>query len=197
MSLIYCVTFRFRICKDQPITAIAAKFQNEIPVIYKLTQSLGRYPAQLTYLFKELLPRAKAPFPDHQSGNIECETSIRNAELCFFPCLPRVRDRRKYRADSKTKDPICTKRSSRHPSLLPGVFTLFCEHGELLVHAYIDFFLVLCSVLGICYGFEVMRVVESPNTAFVVLFERFKEGMACTYIHHYTNMYNYVCVQFL
>ena len=29
---------------------------------------------------------------------------------------------------------------------------------------------------GICYGFEVMRVAESPNTAFTLLYTRFKVG---------------------
>lgn len=34
---------------------------------------------------------------------------------------------------------------------------------------------------GVCYGFQVMRVSESPNTPFAVLFERFKQGTVCTY----------------
>lgn len=29
---------------------------------------------------------------------------------------------------------------------------------------------------GVCYGFQTMRLRESPNTAFTVLFERFKTG---------------------
>ena len=32
-------------------------------------------------------------------------------------------------------------------------------------------------VTGICYGFEVMRAAESPNTPFTVLYERFETGM--------------------
>ena len=33
-----------------------------------------------------------------------------------------------------------------------------------------------CLFAGICYGFEVMRVQESPNTPFTILFEHFSEG---------------------
>ena len=34
----------------------------------------------------------------------------------------------------------------------------------------------MCFFKGICYGFEVMRVHESPNTPFNVLFTRFPQG---------------------
>ena len=30
--------------------------------------------------------------------------------------------------------------------------------------------------LGVCYGFQIMRVTESPNTAFTILYTRFLEG---------------------
>ena len=30
--------------------------------------------------------------------------------------------------------------------------------------------------IGICYGFEVMRISESPNIPFTCIFERFKKG---------------------
>ena len=42
--------------------------------------------------------------------------------------------------------------------------------------------LVLCnyttpSRIGVCYGFKVMTVTESPNTAFTVLFEHLRKGL--------------------
>ena len=40
---------------------------------------------------------------------------------------------------------------------------------------------VYCT--GICYGFQLMRVVESPNTPFTVLYSRFVEGMHHTVLH--------------
>ena len=31
---------------------------------------------------------------------------------------------------------------------------------------------------GICYGFEVLRICESPNIPFTILFQRFQKGIA-------------------
>ena len=56
----------------------------------------------------------------------------------FFPCLPIVRDRGYYEADKRTKHIAgsnkCRKMSSSHPSLLPGIFTVFCPHGEFMIN---------------------------------------------------------------
>lgn len=51
----------------------------------------------------------------------------------------------------------CNKKSRGHPSLLPGVFCLFCEHG-------------------ICYGYELIESNESPNISFTLLLTRFKKA---------------------
>ncbi|XP_063419439.1 uncharacterized protein LOC134702470 [Mytilus trossulus] len=55
------------------------------------------------------------------------------------------------------KDDVCSKLSKGHPSLLPGVFTLFCPHG-------------------ICYGFQVMKCHESPDVPFTLLRTRFRKA---------------------
>ena len=53
-------------------------------------------------------------------------------ELSYFPCLPKVRVRRLYKVDSHSRRTAgCTKQSSGHPTLLPGIFTIYCPHGEL------------------------------------------------------------------
>ena len=54
--------------------------------------------------------------------------------LSFFPKLPPVRGRKDYVADGNKDTKTCNKYSHGHPSLLPGVFTMFCQHGE--SHAY-------------------------------------------------------------
>ena len=36
--------------------------------------------------------------------------------------------------------------------------------------------LATSTFIGICYGFEVMRISESPNIPFTCIFERFKKG---------------------
>ena len=51
-------------------------------------------------------------------------------ELAYFPCLPKIRDRGFYDIDSSSKAVGCTKQSSGHPTLLPGIFTVYCPHGK-------------------------------------------------------------------
>lgn len=116
------------------------KLQQEIPVIFGLIRSLAYYPQKiLTPLLEELWIKANAPFNleycmdkpeilDASVENGECHIS----DLSYFPGLPKIRSRGIYVADKKSNDTICTKRSSRHPALLPGIFTLFCEHGKCL-----------------------------------------------------------------
>ena len=77
--------------------------------------------------------------------------------LSCFPNLPLHRGRRKYAADRHQKSnhtDSCRKASYGHPSLTPGIFTLFCPHG-------------------ICYGYEVMQSCESPSHPFNIFRQRF------------------------
>jgi hypothetical protein len=109
------------------------KLQTTVPVIFKLLSKLKEdFPFTE---FKDCLPyfqqKVFDPFlkdlfpsedPDDEDG------------LSFFPSLQRVRRRGHFVADKKRtmKDDICTKLSKGHPSLLPGVFTLFFPHGKLI-----------------------------------------------------------------
>ena len=102
--------------------------QEEIPVLFELIQSLGYYPRDvLSPFLNELLNKAKSPFlNDDRKG---CSTTknadvIDNNDLAYFSKLPKVRNRGHYRTDKSNSAPVCKKRSS-HPSLLPGVFTLY------------------------------------------------------------------------
>ncbi|KAG5263916.1 hypothetical protein AALO_G00270060 [Alosa alosa] len=52
------------------------------------------------------------------------------------------------------QEDVCRKVGSRHPSLIPGIFTLFCKHG-------------------VCLGFSIMEQVESVNVPFSILRSRF------------------------
>lgn len=49
--------------------------------------------------------------------------------LGYFPHIPARRSRGNYELDKKQGEPLCTKNSSRHSTLLPGVFTLHCQHS--------------------------------------------------------------------
>ena len=137
-------------------------------------------------VLKGIIQKATAPFTGVDLTDIG-RASLQEQEelqsLCFFPTLPRVRSRRFYEADTDRKASIYTKKNSGHPSLLPGVFTLFCHHGMLhYAHswlkysAYVYTLLQLYFFTGICYGFQAMRLHESPNTPFTILYERSQEG---------------------
>ena len=78
---------------------------------------------------EELLLKASAPFQEDDIKPNE-EFTPNTDEMSFFPHLPKCRERRAYAADSAGKVLTCTKKTSRHPTLLPGVFTIFCEHGK-------------------------------------------------------------------
>ena len=78
-------------------------------------------------------------------------------ELSFFPNLPLLSGHGNYAADKslKTHDSdSCRKASYGHPSLSPGIFTVFCPHG-------------------VCYVFEVMQSCESPKHPFSIFRQRF------------------------
>ena len=75
-----------------------------------------------------------------------------------FPSLPKVRGSGVYEADRKTnpdKGEQCGKESWGHPTLSPGIFTLYCPHGT-------------------CYGFSVLENYESPRHPFDIIRTRFK-----------------------
>jgi hypothetical protein len=90
-------------------------------------------PIVLKELLNVLLQKAFAPFlPDCHVG--DCNASACDDELACFPALPLVRGRGKYAADVKGhgKKELCGKHYVGHPILLPGIFTIFCEHGTYL-----------------------------------------------------------------
>lgn len=107
--------------------------QEEIPVVFELARSLHGYPHELMKpIIEELMLKANAPFeprPDKEVAPVS--PLVHNDEMSYFPHLPKCRERQAYTADNVGKVLTCTKKSSRHPTLLPGVFTLFCEHGNL------------------------------------------------------------------
>lgn len=85
-------------------------------------------------VLNEIMKKANLPFQECQhlaSHMIHLPEENELKSLWFFPMLPCVRIRRCYEADSDCKAPICTKKSTGHPLLTPGIFTLFCPHGKL------------------------------------------------------------------
>ena len=111
--------------------------QEEIPVLFQLIRSLGYYPLNiLAPLIEELWKKSNAPFMSQVSDDVNVTNNSIDSDLYYFPALPKVRSRDLYVADKKSNDSFCTKRSSKHRALLPGIFTLFCQHGMLLHVVY-------------------------------------------------------------
>ena len=84
--------------------------------------------ADIIEILKRLKQVSQQPFKQHTQMPLECSTE-KNMDVAYFPSLPVVRRRGIYTIDRKQKPDGCRKNSSRHPTLLPGIFTLFCQHG--------------------------------------------------------------------
>lgn len=112
---------------------LMSQLQKTFPVLFDLLLSVENYPHNLMLsVLQEIVKKSTKPFNNEDESEIPVE---RDEDVCmykslsYFPNLPRVRVRRSYEADKNTKERICTKKSSGHPSLLPGIFTIFCQHG--------------------------------------------------------------------
>ena len=109
------------------------QLQNYSPILFDLLLSVEKYPQELmSAILDRLIEKSLNPFNnDSEAG--DSVLSVSNEEqlrsLSYFPNLPQVRARRKYKADKCPKERICTKKGTGHPSLLPGIFTIFCEHA--------------------------------------------------------------------
>ncbi|XP_078700649.1 uncharacterized protein LOC144927205 [Branchiostoma floridae x Branchiostoma belcheri] len=81
------------------------------------------------------------------------------SNLSFFPGLSQHTGLPRYEADTKSNGSqgSCRKESYGHPSLTPGIFTMFCRHG-------------------VCYGFDCMTSCESPRHPFQIFRTRFSRA---------------------
>lgn len=115
----------------------------------------GAAVAVLQFLATKLLPSlpragASSALPDSWT-NVELQRDMDCGFWC--PGAP-LRNKKVYRMPTREGDASaaesCDKRRQGHPTLMPGVFSVWCPHG-------------------ICLAFHVMRVPESPETAFSIL----------------------------
>ena len=104
------------------------------------------------------------------SSVVQVETSPGQGD--FFPNLPILRGRGVYQAYSTKNAAVCSKATSRHPTLLPGLFTLFCQHG-------------------VCGGFSVMGSCESLNNPFTIFKTRFETVPKTIIYDNACNLHSY------
>ncbi len=123
---------------------------------YRRDERLAAAIAALQFLSTKLQP---PPWSKPRDVDTWKSVSLDLDVECGFWC-PRapLRGRKSYKAGIRMGDSAelcspaesCEKKRSGHPSLMPGVFSVWCPHG-------------------VCLAFHMMRVPESPETAFSVL----------------------------
>ena len=114
--------------------------QKKVPVLFDLLNTLKSLSYEchslrriLSPIIVEVVKKANAPFintPTEEEVQFENESPVEEEDISFFPHLTHTRQRGVYAADRIPGNKICTKNRVGHPTLLPGVFTLFCEHGK-------------------------------------------------------------------
>ncbi len=118
--------------EDITVNPVAMQIlQEEIPILFELIVALKYYPKRtITPLLVVMSEKSDIRTVDTPAPVTPNDT-IKEDSIAHFPILAKVRSHRQYAADRKKRSEyICTKHSSRHPSLLPGVFTVFCHHGQ-------------------------------------------------------------------
>ena len=109
--------------------------QQTFPLLFYIVSIVegDQLPEALTAFIIDLLEKEKSPF--NRNGSIPDAVQLdvhRTNDVEYYPCLPVVRSRGDYCLDDTTPN-ICAKRSTRHPSLLPGVFLVHCKHGTIML----------------------------------------------------------------
>eukprot|EP00058_Branchiostoma_floridae_P024016 XP_002609506.1 hypothetical protein BRAFLDRAFT_95599 [Branchiostoma floridae] len=142
----------------------AIRLQKSAPVIFGSLRDITKGGGEIPGDVKELLLRIHSildkmfndvPVPPESAYPPPAAPS----GLAFFPGLDQHIGLPRYEADAKSSgNPgSCRKESYGHPSLTPGIFTLFCRHG-------------------ICYGFDCMTSCESPRHPYQIFRTRFRKA---------------------
>lgn len=94
--------------------------------VFKLIWLLSKTPPELIELLISLEEKAAESYPPYTMASLsEDETELK---LNIFPIPPYPKMQGNLKGCRKSSHD-CNKKSRGHPSLLPGVFCLFCEHG--------------------------------------------------------------------
>ena len=149
--------------RDSRRYAELSRLQQHAPVladfIVTCPQDGGVLPDDVRAFLHQILQILAAPFRDCQPHS-NTYPPPREEPLSFFPVLPRLHGDATYKADgvpSASDRDTCRKNSYGHPTLSPGIFTVYCEHG-------------------VCYGFEILQKCESPQHPFRIFKSRFIEA---------------------
>ena len=103
------------------------------PMLYELLMSFpdSKVPRQFSKVLEKLLSLSTAPF--RTPSALPASLDLSGNPYGFWPSLPILRERGNYQIEQKKKQGdgfVCKKLSKDHSVLMPGVFTIFCEHGK-------------------------------------------------------------------
>ncbi len=139
-ALIYPDKQLFTLLKElcsNDITSDMAKMkmlQENVPVLFNVLTAVNPLPQRcMLPLIDALIAKCNAPFGSESKPATKQDVPATPVlqDLSYFPRLPCNRVRGTYLADQyRNVSEKCTKLSSGHPTLLPGLFTLFCPHGK-------------------------------------------------------------------
>lgn len=103
--------------------------QIHMPVLFRILSKVQTVSENLKCVLRAVIDKVQVPF---RNRNIHETSSCSHTEhpLAFYPNLPCLRERGVYATDKEKNKNGCTKKSTCHSVLLPGIFTVFCPHGK-------------------------------------------------------------------
>ncbi len=111
--------------------------QEECPLLFNAFADIqeSTFPRSWHPVLTDLIKKSSEPFSTAHSSSptpiYSEQLSDHHQGIGFFPNLPPIRSRGVYAADnSRHKEDICTKNHPSHSLFLPGLFTIFCPHGN-------------------------------------------------------------------
>ena len=124
--------------------------QEECPLLFNTLSDIqeSTFPTSWHPVLTDLVGKSSQPFSATLMSPPSCaEQLCDHAQgIAFFPNLPVVRCRGVYAADNdRQREDSCSKNHPSHSLFLPGLFTIFCSHGNVVhyvicvcvIHTYI------------------------------------------------------------
>ena len=139
-----------------------AVLQTTVPILAKFLQASerdqrGRPSDEVCNILLHISEVCQAPFLESPPSSSRYAAPTEDV-LSLFPSLPKLIGTANYSADTKQPkraSDSCRKESYSHPSLCPGIFTIFCHHS-------------------VCYGFQVMDTCKSQKHPFKIFRSHFE-----------------------
>jgi hypothetical protein len=114
------------------------QLQMKIPVFFEIFSKIGNVPEPLIPILHTILDKVKGTFIGNPHS---LPAGTESSHLACYPSLPVIHQRGIFEADGKKSSGTCRKTGTRHPSLLPGIFTVFCPHGKII--CFLSLFVLL------------------------------------------------------